>query len=363
MHFTLSEAGLMMLTHELWAIQRPDRKNEGADLKRLTATTTHLFKQATKVAKQHLSKEVFQNHVTTFSQLMTSLHAKIKKNHRNIAIVLTIAAVTLVGVSLLIGSYWMLSIPAVLILVACVIARPKVRSENRLIEERTPSLKPMAKPTMAASSNEVQKTHEQVLSVFRNASVGANKNGPPLTILFPGSAPHHYQHIVVKGNNEIQEQQAKELQEKLLLFTENRETEKLQAMFTNLLALHAFEVVEEEIDYIFEKLVNGKNVGGNNQSRKTIIKINQAQIESHIHQLYDLSNIGSAKTYVVGTLKRTIPLSVMQTPHSKITEPLLNGCLCTAQYSQPFTSWETANAELQMVFQSTLKSFSEDEGR
>lgn len=88
-----------------------------------------------------------------------------------------------------------------------------------------------------------------------------------------------------------------------------------------------------------------------------MIKIDQAQMQSHIHQLYELSDTASSeKVYIVGTLKRTIPLGVMQTPHSRTKESLLNGCRCTAQYSQIFTSKREAKAYLQQVNMSSSKS-------
>lgn len=371
--------------------------SKGPNLIKITTTATELLTQAAAVPDAHLPEARFQQHVTNLHEALASLnpkslHTRLHKICKILTIaslIFTIATAIMIAVPLLAVSPWILSAPASFFLLS-LLALKMLSRKKRMVDERIQSVASMTKYAMkfagasTFAGKEISRTVSEVLCQINSDELHRlpkplegsihippitipkmtqtfTQREPSITVTFPDRTLVSYQCL---GGHEHQEKQLTEyfvgLEQQLGRLLGDNNPEKLHATFTNLITLHTPNAGAEEFEYLSSALGATVLISAPNaptSPRNTIIKLDHAQMLSHLHVLYKFrtgENGSSVEAYVIGSLIRTIPLDVLQIPHTRIKKSDLKGVQCTAKYSQIFSTQAAALAHMEQAVKESM---------
>lgn len=393
MNVTKPEADLTGFIAELQTTLSSQRcLSKGPNLTQILSRATELLSQAAAISDARLPEDRFQQHVTNLTAVLTSLSQKsldarllkVCKMLTVASIIFTIATAVIIAVPLLAVSPWIVAAPVTLLLVNLVALKILSRKKSVANEQIQP-IASMTKPMKFAGASafagkQFCRTNSEVHSQITSAKLRHNpkdlpgcihgitiphqveidtRREPFITVRFPNSQVSYE-----SAGNEHGEKQLTEyfnnLSQQLSQLLGDNDPEKLKATFSNLITLHTPIAVAEELQHLVSALGEAVHVSAPHaptSPRNTIIKLDHAQMLSHLHVLYKLrtgDNGSSAEAYVVGTLVRTIPLNVLQIPYTQIKQSDLIGVQCTARYSQIFSTVAEALAQMELAVKESM---------
>lgn len=129
----------------------------------------------------------------------------------------------------------------------------------------------------------------------------------------------------------------------------------IDSIFTNLITLHSGVALAEECEAIYSAFGKKYALVANFNNQKDsqvitssiIIKVGAKEVQSRIHTLFKINHLRNfiptgECAYMVNTLDRTLPWSVLSIPHRKIMASDLRFANCSSKYSPIFATQEEA---------------------